>query len=329
MRRLTGGVGAPHTAVIPGEQPDFQNILVIRPNNRLGNLLLITPLLQELEETFPGCKIDIFVRGGLVPVLFKNYKGLGRVITLPGKPFKQLISYAAAWLRLKGMKYDLAINVIPESSSGRLATKFSNSRHKIFGNVNAKAADRHVARMAVNNFREFMALFGVERSRNAIPSPNIKVSTNEIAEGKALLSSFAPQGQPVISLFTFATAEKLLPAKWWGTFYARLQEEFPTHEIVEVLPAENVSQIGFQAPAFYSRDIRQIAALIANTTIFIGADSGMMHLANASGAPTVGLFSVTDPERYAPYGNNSIAVDISTTGIDGLIAAIKQGMANL
>lgn len=328
MRRLTGSVGAPHTTVKHGEQPGFKRILVIRPNNRLGNLLLITPLLQELEETFPGCTIDVFVRGGLAPVLFKNYPKLDRVIMLPGKPFKQLVSYAAAWLKLKGRRYDLAINVIPESSSGRLATKFSNSRHKVFGNVKAEVADRHVARMAVHNLREFVALFGMDRSHAAIPSPGIKLSASEIAEGKKLLHGFAPSGFPVISIFTYATAEKLLPAEWWEDFYERLQQEFPAHEIVEVLPAENVSQIGFQAPAFYSRDIRQIAALIANTSVFIGADSGMMHLANASGTPTVGLFSVTDPERYTPYGNNSTAVDINKTDIDGLIGTIRKSMAN-
>jgi ADP-heptose:LPS heptosyltransferase len=37
---------------------------------------------------------------------------------------------------------------------------------------------------------------------------------------------------------------------------------------------------------FYSKDIREIGAVIANTEIFIGADSGIMHLASASLTPT-------------------------------------------
>jgi ADP-heptose:LPS heptosyltransferase len=41
---------------------------------------------------------------------------------------------------------------------------------------------------------------------------------------------------------------------------------------------ENVSQIAFKSPTFYSKDIREIGAVIANTEIFIGADSGIMHL---------------------------------------------------
>lgn len=328
MRRLTRSIGTPHTQVRHGEQPDFKRILIVRPNNRLGNLLLITPLIQELENTFPLCKIDIFVRGGLAPVLLKNFTSIDRIIQLPGKPFKELFSYAAAWLKLRSKRYDLTINVIPESSSGRLATSFSNSRHKIFGNIQTGVADRHVARMAVNNFRDFLGLFGIDRTCAAMPAPNINLSACEIAEGGALPHSFAPSGRGIISIFTYATAEKLLSMHWWETFYERLLKTFPDYDIIEILPVENVSQISFKATAFYSRDIRQIAALIANTAAFVGADSGIMHLANASGTPTIGLFSVTNPERYAPYGNNSTAVTVTKTSIDDLIDSIRKAMAN-
>jgi hypothetical protein len=41
----------------------FNKILICRPNPRLGNQLLITPLLQEVITTFPECKIDLFVNG--------------------------------------------------------------------------------------------------------------------------------------------------------------------------------------------------------------------------------------------------------------------------
>jgi ADP-heptose:LPS heptosyltransferase len=40
----------------------------------------------------------------------------------------------------------------------------------------------------------------------------------------------------------------------------------------------------------YSKDVREIGALMANTEVFIGGDSGIMHLASASKVSTVGLF---------------------------------------
>jgi len=77
------------------------------------------------------------------------------------------------------------------------------------------------------------------------------------------------------------------------------------------LPVENVSQIGFKAPTFYSKDIREIGSVIANADLFIGADSGIMHLSSAVHTPTVGLFSVSNLKKYEPYDNCSIGVDVN------------------
>jgi len=57
-----------------------------------------------------------------------------------------------------------------------------------------------------------------------------------------------------------------------------------------------------------------MASVMAACNIFIGADSGIMHLACASGVPTLGLFSGR-MEQFRPYGKNNNAVDISSTGI--------------
>ncbi len=107
-------------------------------------------------------------------------------------------------------------------------------------------------------------------------------------------------------------------------FYERLKSEYPDYNIIEVLPVENVSQIGFKAPTFYSKDIREIGSLIANTEVFIGADSGIMHLASSVQTPTVGLFSVTNIKMYAPYNNNSLAIDTNSGSIDDWIKILDS-----
>jgi heptosyltransferase-3 len=328
MRGLTRNVGTTHTKIKPGDNADFKRVLIIRPNNRLGNLLMITPLLQEVTEFFPQCTIDLFVRGNLAPILFKNYPGIGRIIKLPGKPFKHLIDYVAAWISIKRKRYDLVINVVPNSSSGRLSTKFANARYNIFGDVNEQVKEdcnnyEHVARYPVCNLRKFMAMFGINRLSESVPDLNLKLAPDELIEGKKLVQELVPGDRPVISIFTYATGTKCYSCDWWLGFYERLKAEFPQFEIVEVLPAENVSQINFTAPSFYSRDIRQLGAFIANTVVFIGADSGIMHLASAVGTPTVGLFSVTNPKAFRPYNNGSIAIDTREGNVDEWIAAIR------
>ena len=74
MRSLTKNIGTTHF----DPNTDFtkiviKKILICRPNPRLGNQLLITPLVQEVIATFPECEIDLFVHGGLAQIVFKNY----------------------------------------------------------------------------------------------------------------------------------------------------------------------------------------------------------------------------------------------------------------
>jgi heptosyltransferase III len=93
---------------------------------------------------------------------------------------------------------------------------------------------------------------------------------------------------------------------------------------VEILPAENVSQINFKAPSFYSMDVREMGAVLNNMAVFIGADSGIVHLAEASKVPTVGLFSVTDKNIYTPYREKSIGINTNETSMESMIAIIKK-----
>ena len=90
-----------------------------------------------------------------------------------------------------------------------------------------------------------------------------------------------------------------------------------------MLPIENTSKINFKAPHFYSKDIREMAAIIKNTSIFIAADNGVMHLASAALVSCVGFFSVTNELIYGPYGNGSVAINTNSTVIDDWIWEIN------
>ena len=49
----------------------------------------------------------------------------------------------------------------------------------------------------------------------------------------------------------------------------------------------------------------QLGALLERCDLFIGPDTGAMHLAVAVGAPTVAIFGPSDPRMYGPYGGKS------------------------
>jgi len=49
-------------------------------------------------------------------------------------------------------------------------------------------------------------------------------------------------------------------------------------------------------------DLNTAYATFERVRLYVGNDSGLMHLAAAAGAPTLGLFGPTRDDLYAPWG---------------------------
>lgn len=303
-------------------------ILICRPNHRLGNLLLLTPIIQEVSDTFPGCKIDLFVKGKVGRILFQNRPNIDHIIQLPKRPFQHLFEYFYGWLQLRRNRYDIAINVDQSSSSGRLSVQFANARDKIEGrvikNLKIQYPDyEHHAKFPVYNFRKHLETSGFHTNLKSVPSLDLKLNPSEIAEGKVILQNLVENDSPTVCLYTFATGKKCYSTQWWSNFYERLKGQFPQVNFIEILPLHETAGLP-EVTSFYSKDVRQIGSVIANSALFIGADSGIMHLASSVHTATVGLFSVTDQKRYAPYHNGSLSLDTNNVDIDGCIMAISS-----
>ena len=313
---------------------DYDNkaikILIVRPNHRLGNLLLITPLIKEIENTFSNPSIDLFVKGNLTEIIFKNYNSINKHIKLPKKPFDNLFKYFEVWIKLLFIKYDLIINVDEFSSSGRIATSLARSKFKIIGrrenfehlSLKEKEKSNHIATRPIAIVRTYLGTDCIKE--NEYPLLDLKLDEVEKENGKKKLKEIFNNDNKVITIFTFATGNKMLPQLWWNQFYELLKINFPMYNILEVLPIENVSQIGFKEKTFYSQDIREIAALIANTSIFIGADSGIMHLSSSSKTTTIGILSGSFKTKYEPYGNESIGLDKNRASKEEIINEMKK-----
>lgn len=329
MHFLTKGIGRQDDN-IDINNSNISNILICRPNSRLGNQLLTTPIIQDISSDFPNCKIDLFVRGGAAFPLFKNYQNIDQIIKLPQKPFSDIIQYLSVWYSLRRKNYDLVINIDNGSSSGKLATKLAKSKRKIFGvmdeELSAIYSDYiHMAKTPVYNLRKS---FGVDFKMNiAIPTLDIKLDSGEKKRGEELLFNLVKNDKATICIYTYATGTKCYSEEWWTRLYGLLKEKYEDrYNIIEILPKENISRINFKAPSFYSMDLREIAALIANTILFIGADSGIMHLASASGTPTIGLFSVNNMDRYQPYGERNVGINTNDKNFEDILHIIDLSL---
>ena len=293
-----------------------QSILITRLNHRLGNQLLITPLIEDLIAHFPNCSIDLVVQGQMAEQINRANPNVADYIVMPRKPFKELGVYLKTWLKIRRKKYDLAINVTASSTSGRLAAKLSKSKLQLMGDeFQQQYAEtplaQHLAVQPVYNLRAWLA--SVNWAKN-IPLPSLKLhlTAAEKAHGVDLIKKLNPtHKQRVVALYTFATDIKCYEPRFWQPVYEQLKANHPDIHFIEILPVENISQLTDpELIQFYSKDIREIAALMQQCELIVVADSGMMHLATASQTPTLGLFKNPYHHKYTPYGgkNGSLLV---------------------
>jgi heptosyltransferase III len=81
-----------------------------------------------------------------------------------------------------------------------------------------------------------------------------------------------------------------------------------------------------------NRSLWDLVSELSQATLFIGHDSGVTHVAAATGVSTVALFGPTDPTIWAPNGDHVIVItspDRTMAGLSiktvlGKVAAIRQ-----
>jgi heptosyltransferase-3 len=145
------------------------------------------------------------------------------------------------------------------------------------------------------------------------PPLDVCLTLAERALGASLLAALAPARStlmPVIGLFASATGAKQLGAEWWERLALRLIERAPGIGLVEIVPVSGMGLLGNGIPTFYTSDLRRLACVLSGLSTFVSADCGVMHLACATGTPTVGLFAVTDVREWGPYGVHDTAIEI-------------------
>ncbi|WP_201314740.1 glycosyltransferase family 9 protein [Dyella sp. EPa41] len=297
-------------------------ILVCRPNHRLGNTILLTPLITELERLYKGAEIDILSEGSIAEEVFSTFFSIKNVYCLPKRGFKRPIPFLGKLLRIRKTQYDLIIDPCLGSGFSRVLTKFLSGRFKLgFSDDAARSglthavptsvARAHMAQRPINLLRWACGRHADESgTTDAYPSLDIRLADEERAHGRAVIAQLLPpshQGTlaPVIGIFANATGAKRYPASWWSEFIEALGAMSPQSRLLELIPMHGHSMLGEAWPGYYSSDIRRMGAVMAGMDLMITADCGVMHLAVASKVPTVGMFCVTDASVYAPYGLGS------------------------
>lgn len=326
--RLTRGVfGATHATertTLP--RAGIHRILICRTVHTLGDSLMLTPLLEELANIYPGAEMDTISGYSSAPALYAFHPNVRCVFRLPAHVPGHPLGTLRVLHSMRRKHYDLAIDPDPRSQSGRLLTLYADADRKLgylgpnkggalSHGVDASDAPSHRAMEGVYLLRTAL---GEAATLHNYPQPSSWLTAEERERGRQRLARVcgvrnAAGPLPYIGIFANATRDKLLSLDWWRRFLAAFRPHTSQYHMIEILPAFGRSLLEDRYPSFYCSDVRGLAAVLANLSLYISADCGVMHLAWATGAPTIGLFNATKTAEWGPWGGHNHSLDLHET----------------
>jgi len=267
-------------------------------STRIGDAVLSSGLLDHLIRTRPEARFTIAC-GPLAAPLFRSTPRLERLIVMAKR--KGGGHWLDLWRKAAPQRWDLVVDLRGSATSWFLAARERRVKRRL-------ELERDPP---VHKVREAAEVLGLD------PPPAPVLWLDEAAKAEA--AERLPAGAPVLALApAAATRFKEWPAERFGDLAARLTApDGPMPDARVALfggPGDEATSKAAAAGLDAARvidltgalGILESAACLARARLFIGNDSGLMHLAAAAGTPTIGLFGPTDERLYGPWGGEIV-----------------------
>lgn len=345
LKRL-GLFGLSRLATSPGSPPTdadlatIKRILVVRPDERIGNAILIIPLLNAIKKRFPNAHLSL--------VMARRYWDLCEFIPSVDEfiPFdkrhyaRNPVSFVAFIRRLRKVKYDLVFDASGDHSISftHLAiTAYSGGRFRI-GHDRGEAGQCYEVAVPVattdrhETERHLDLLSSIVRA-SADPRPILKPTADNGFAVKLWDELGWKPSYPTIIVHPGARGHKRWPAEKFAEVANRLiglgfqvglvwgpSDSNAADEMLNSVP-QGVRRIGVLS-------FRNFVSTVANADVFFSGDCGPMHLAAATpprkGVVTV--FMIDKSARYGPLGPNDSAIvdDSSHSVVESVVKRIKM-----
>lgn len=260
-------------------------------STRVGDAVLSTGVLDRLLKQHPDQGVTIAC-GPAAASLFGAVPRLEGVISMTKKPRGG--HWIDLWRAVAGRRWDLAVDL-----RGSLITRLVWARRR----VTAVPDDKSLHRV-----RWLAQPFGWVADP---PAPHVWTSAADQAAALAAL----PHGGPILALGPTANwGGKQWPAERFAALVQRMtgpggalagarvavfgaaSERAMAEPLLANIPADRrIDLIG-------RFDLAGVAACLARAALYVGNDSGLMHMAAAMGTPTLGLFGPSHATLYGPWG---------------------------
>jgi len=294
-------------------------ILVVRLDERVGNLIMTIPLLQSLRQRFPHAQIDLLANAKGMPLL-GGLPSISRYIVFDKRALFAIRGPLAMPVRLRNQGYDLAIdcsNPTDPSVTQTILMRLSGAQHTVGPSMN-RYKRLYTAAAQINSTHEIdmrLDLLNAVPGDSRVTEPLLPGNTETLRKPRtALLNVGARTSDKRLTAQDYAAVARAVSEQGWDVriIYGPGESSIAT-AVAEAAP---------QAMLFPPTDLVQLSETIRRSNILITCDTGPMHLGPATETPTCGLFVSTEPERYGYNTPPHCTIDAR----DGLREAQLQGI---
>ncbi len=263
---------------------------------RIGDAVLSSGLIKRLIDEIPEARFTI-VAGPPAAPLFAHVPGLDRIIVF--EKSRSGGHWVELWRKVRHTRWGLIVDLRGSGISRFLSTR--------------RRAIHHRSSQPIHKVLEAARTLQIEADPAApyiFTSAGVETYADELTRGAGPILAMAPA------------------ANWLG-------KTWPVERFSQVamtllhgygpLAGGRLMVLGGPGDEALGRSLKDSAgrrfinlagkvdpltafACLKRARIFIGNDSGAMHLAAAAGAPTIGLFGPSDERLYAPWGEHARVV---------------------
>ena len=296
-------------------------ILLVRLRE-IGDVVFTTPAIRALRSHFPAAHLTYLVEPVAAPVVQHNPL-IDELLVVPRtRGVAGWLADVALGRRLRAQRYDFAIDFHggPRAS---LLTWLSGARRRIGYQIAGRAwmyTDRVArprelrARHSVENQWDLLARIGIDapdRTTFPVEMP-VDAAAVTLVDDRLRQAGIVSADRLVVMHVSAGNPFR----RWPLDHFVRVARALGSHPQRRVIVTSGPSERGAAAEVVARSgavecgdfSLSELRALFDRAALYIGGDSGPLHIAATTGVPIVGLYGPTLAERSAPWRDPRFAV---------------------
>jgi ADP-heptose:LPS heptosyltransferase len=293
-------------------QPVRRVLLVALDN--LGDLVFASALTPPIHAAFPGAVIDVWAKdytadvARLIPHVRSVHAANPFWAASKAHARPRIRQFIRSIVSVRNSRYDVAIlseapwRTAAAVAATRTPVRIGLVRHRNSAFLTHVLAPEDVHKSVLREQARLLSVLDIE-SRD----PKYRLEVAPLGPTRAELSRVLPTTFAALHPFAsdrnrcvplnewtqlaFALKGRGLPVLWIGT----------SSELHELRRSFTHPQ-GYYADQLLDGRLAASAAALSLATVFVGHDSGPLHIAGAFGVPVVGVFAPGQPDRTFPQG---------------------------